>query len=51
MIGLGVFLHAFGGIAAGSFYAPCKKGRSWVRETYWLALGVFADFLMISAVF
>ena len=42
MVKLGVFLHAIGGIAAGSFYAPCKKVKSWAWETYWLALGVFA---------
>jgi len=42
MVALGVVLHAIGGIAAGSFYAPCKKVKSWAWETYWLALGVFA---------
>jgi L-rhamnose-H+ transport protein len=42
MVGLGVFLHAVGGVAAGSFYAPCKKVKSWAWETYWLALGLFA---------
>ena len=42
MVGLGVFLHALGGVAAGSFYAPCKKVKSWAWETYWLALGLFA---------
>ena len=42
MVGLGVFLHAVGGVAAGSFYAPCKKVQSWAWETYWLTLGLFA---------
>jgi L-rhamnose-H+ transport protein len=42
MVALGIFLHAVGGVAAGSFYAPCKKVKSWAWETYWLALGVFA---------
>jgi len=42
MVGLGVFLHAVGGVAAGSFYAPCKKVKSWAWESYWLVLGVFA---------
>jgi L-rhamnose-H+ transport protein len=42
MVGLGVFLHAVGGAAAGSFYAPCKKIKSWAWETYWLTLGLFA---------
>lgn len=39
---LGVLLHALGGLAAGSFYAPCKKVKSWSWESYWLALGLFA---------
>lgn len=42
MVALGVFLHAVGGVAAGSFYAPCKKVKSWAWESYWLVLGVFA---------
>ncbi|MCF7817712.1 MAG: hypothetical protein K9M54_07505, partial [Kiritimatiellales bacterium] len=42
MVALGVFLHAVGGMAAGSFYAPCKKVKSWAWEIYWLTLGVFA---------
>ncbi len=33
---LGVFLHALGGFAAGSFYIPYKKVRGWAWETYWL---------------
>ncbi len=42
MVALGVFFHALGGFAAGSFYAPCKKVRHWAWETYWLTLGIFA---------
>lgn len=39
---LGVFLHAIGGLAAGSFYIPFKKVRSWSWETYWLTGGFFS---------
>ena len=39
---LGVVLHSIGGFAAGSFYAPLKKVRSWAWETYWLVMGVAA---------
>ncbi len=39
---LGVFLHAVGGLAAASFYIPCKRVRGWAWETYWLMLGVVA---------
>ena len=39
---LGVLFHAIGGLAAGSFYAPCKKIKGWSWETYWLVLGIFA---------
>ncbi len=39
---LGIILHAIGGFAAGSFYAPCKKIKGWAGETYWLGLGIFA---------
>lgn len=39
---LGVIFHGIGGLAAGSFYAPCKKVKGWAWETYWLVLGVFA---------
>lgn len=44
MIGpfLGVVLHAIGGFAAGSFYIPFKKVRSWAWESYWLIQGVLA---------
>ena len=39
---LGVVMHAIGGFAAGSFYAPLKKVKSWSWETYWLVMGVAA---------
>ena len=39
---LGVFLHALGGYAAGSFYIPFRKVRNWAWESYWLISGVFA---------
>lgn len=39
---LGVFLHAIGGLAAGSFYIPFKKVRAWGWETYWLTNGFFS---------
>jgi L-rhamnose-H+ transport protein len=39
---LGVFLHALGGLAAGSFYIPYKKIRGWAWETYWLTGGFFS---------
>jgi len=42
MVLLGVFLHAIGGFAAGSFYIPFKKVRNWAWESYWLAAGVFS---------
>lgn len=39
---LGVFLHALGGFAAGSFYIPFKKVRKWAWESYWLVGGFFS---------
>lgn len=39
---LGVFLHALGGLAAGSFYIPFKKVRNWAWESYWLTGGFFS---------
>jgi L-rhamnose-H+ transport protein len=39
---LGVLLHAFGGLAAGSFYIPFKRVRHWAWESYWLVGGVFS---------
>ena len=39
---LGVFLHAIGGLAAGSFYIPYKGVRGWAWESYWLVGGVMS---------
>lgn len=39
---LGVFLHATGGFAAGSFYIPYKGVRRWAWESYWIVGGVFS---------
>jgi L-rhamnose-H+ transport protein len=39
---LGIFLHAIGGFAAGSFYSPLKKIRGWSWETAWLVMGLAA---------
>jgi L-rhamnose-H+ transport protein len=39
---LGVILHAIGGFAAGSFYAPIKKIRGWAWESAWLVMGLMA---------
>ena len=38
----GIFLHALGGFAAGSFYIPLKKVQVWAWESYWLVSGFFA---------
>lgn len=43
---LGVFLHAVGGLAAGSFYIPYRKIRHWSWETYWLTQGFAAWIIM-----
>jgi L-rhamnose-H+ transport protein len=54
MVTLGVVLHAVGGMAAGGFYAPCKKIKAWAWENYWLTLGLFAWIivpLIMAAVF
>ena len=39
---LGVFLHAVGGFAAGSFYIPFKKVKGWAWESYWIVGGFFS---------
>jgi len=39
---LGLFLHALGGAAAASFYAPLKFIQRWPWECFYLAMGVFA---------
>ena len=42
MLAFGVFLHAVGGFAAGSFYIPFKKIRHWAWESAWLINGIFS---------
>lgn len=42
---LGVVLHAIGGFAAGSFYAPLKNVKKWAWESYWFVMGVGAWFV------
>ncbi|MDT0651691.1 L-rhamnose/proton symporter RhaT [Autumnicola edwardsiae] len=39
---LGLFFHALGGFAAGSFYLPFKLIKTWKWETAWFVLGVAA---------
>lgn len=39
---LGVFLHAIGGLAAGSFYVPLKSVQRWAWESLWLVMGLAA---------
>ncbi len=39
---IGIFYHALGGFAAGSFYIPYNKVRNWAWEVYWLVGGFFA---------
>jgi L-rhamnose-H+ transport protein len=39
---LGIFYHAVGGFAAGSFYIPYSKVKNWAWEVYWLVGGFFA---------
>jgi L-rhamnose-H+ transport protein len=39
---IGILLHAIGGVAAASFYAPLKKVRGWSWETFWLVMGISA---------
>ena len=43
---LGLLLITLGGFAAGSFYIPFKKVRSWAWESYWLVNGVFSWIIM-----
>lgn len=42
MIPLGIFLHAIGGFAAGSFYLPLRKIKGWAWESGWLINGIFS---------
>jgi L-rhamnose-H+ transport protein len=39
---LGVFFHALGGLASGSFYVPYRGVKKWSWETYWLVGGFFS---------
>lgn len=39
---LGILLHAIGGLAAASFYAPLKKVKQWQWESFWLVMGLAA---------
>jgi len=51
---LGIFYHAVGGFAAGSFYIPYKRVKNWAWETYWLLGGFFAWILspwIVSMIF
>jgi L-rhamnose-H+ transport protein len=43
---LGLLLITLGGFAAGSFYIPFKKVRSWAWESYWLVNGLFSWIIM-----
>jgi L-rhamnose-H+ transport protein len=43
---MGVVLHAIGGVAHGSFYAPLRKLRQWRWETGWLVQGGAAWVIM-----
>jgi L-rhamnose-H+ transport protein len=43
---LGIFFHAIGGFAAGSFYIAFKKVRNWSWESYWLVNGLFTWIIM-----
>ena len=43
---LGIFYHAIGGFAAGSFYIPYSKVKNWAWEVYWLIGGLFAWIIM-----
>ena len=42
----GIFLHAVGGFAAGSFYIPFRRVRAWSWESGWLVLGLSAWLLV-----
>jgi L-rhamnose-H+ transport protein len=47
---MGVFLHAIGGLAAGSFYIPFKRVKRWAWESYWMVQGVAAWVVMPTLV-
>jgi L-rhamnose-H+ transport protein len=46
----GILLIAIGGLAAGSFLIPLKKGRNWAWESSWLSMGLFAWIIVPCAV-
>ena len=46
MIPLGIFLHAVGGFAAGSFYLPLRKIKGWAWESGWLIAPIFVAWLI-----
>jgi L-rhamnose-H+ transport protein len=46
---VGIFLHAIGGLAAGSFYTPFRKTHGWSWETCWLVMNVVAYAVMPCA--
>lgn len=46
MVAIGIFLHAVGGFAAGSFYMPFKKIKDWAWESAWLINGIFSWIIM-----
>jgi len=39
---LGVFFHAIGGFASGSFYMPFNKVKNWSWESMWIIGGLFS---------
>ncbi|MFL5731051.1 MAG: L-rhamnose/proton symporter RhaT [Cytophagaceae bacterium] len=43
---LGIFFHAIGGFAAGSFYIPFRKVSGWAWECYWIVSGFFSWIIM-----
>lgn len=43
---LGIFYHAIGGFAAGSFYIPYNKVKDMAWEVYWLIGGMFSWLVM-----
>ena len=43
---LGIFLHAVGGFAAGSFYLPLKKIKKWAWESFWIINGFISWIVM-----
>jgi len=43
---LGIFYHAVGGFAAGSFYIPYNKVKDMAWEVYWLIGGMFSWIVM-----